>query len=297
MIEKEDETKNIKEEEIFAKIKDELLSISEKYSLMSKYFNKLKNEIINEITNEDLTQNEIIHNDDNNENKEKNNCLKKKRINISNTKTPKKIESLSYSSQSNNHSNSKGNSHKKITHKSKTKNKEKNKTISNTKVKKINTSPKKISEIEENNYEDEENEDDEEEYINSEEENSNSSSEEKKIAKNKKNHRHKKKKIKSNNNGVISKIYSVKIIQNNEVSYGYRVYFKCKGINMCFGPYIDFNFAFEFRKLMLSQLKMFTEDIPDVMEKIEEFFKRTKEAVDQKQAPIEMVKKYKTINN
>ena len=62
---------------------------------------------------------------------------------------------------------------------------------------------------------------------------------------------------------------------------------------MCFGPYDDFNFAYDLRKLIHSQLKMFTGDIPDVLEKIKEFLKRTKEAVDKKKAPIKMFKKNK----
>ena len=297
--------KDNNEEELMTKIRDELLSLSQKFISMSNFLEKLKIEI----EKDDIS-------DINDDNKNKNNhLLGKKRIGTSqivtnhdynnaknnNNQKVKQIETISNSSISDSNSSIKV-SENRNRNRSKSKisqNKAKNKIYENkTKHNSHNKKRKKLNINEDygNNEEEEEDEDeDEEEYINSDEESSSSSLDEKKTHKN--HIKHRKKKIKQTQNGIISKIYPVKIIQNDVISAGYRVYCKCKGISMCFGPYADFNFAFDFRKLMHSQLKMFTKDIPDVLEKIEEFLKRTKEAVDKKQAPVQMLKKCKTINN
>ena len=297
--------KDNNEEELMTKIRDELLSLSQKFISMSNYLEKLKIEI----EKDDISD---INDDNKNENM---NLLGKKRIGTgqigtipdynnsknNNNQKEKQIETISNSSISDSNSSIKI-SENRNRNKSKSKisqNKAKNKIYENkTKHNSHNKKRKKLNINEDygNNEEEEEDEDeDEEEYINSDEESSSSSLDEKKTHKN--HIKHRKKKIKQTQNGIISKIYPVKIIQNDVISAGYRVYCKCKGISMCFGPYADFNFAFDFRKLMHSQLKMFTKDIPDVLEKIEEFLKRTKEAVDKKQAPVQMLKKCKTINN
>ena len=306
----ENEKEDIKEEELITKIKDELLSLSEKFILMTNYLEQLKVEI----ENDDLKEK-----NDNNKNIEKNYLLNKKRINSSHTtistlnnskneinQKHQKVDSMSYSSKNNSYSKIrtiKNKNIKKLNDKT-LENKEKERLI-NTKIYKrkkidmdysrlkIQEYEDKIENYEENEEEEEEDDDDEEEYINSDEESSDSSMDEKKLNKNKNHTKHRKKKIKQNQNGIISKLYPVRTIQNEVISSGYRVYCKCKGVSMCFGPYADFNFAYDFRKLMLSQLKMFTGDIPDVLEKIKEFLKRTKEAVDKKQAPVQMFKKYK----
>ena len=295
-----DKEKDNNEEELMTKIRDELLSLSQKFISMSNYLEKLKIEI----EKDDLS-------DINDDNKNKNmNLLGKKRIDTSqintrhdnnnnknnnNNQKEKQIETISNSSISDSNSSIKVSENRNKS-KSKSKisqNKVKNKIYENkTKHNSHNKKRKKLNINDDygNNEKEEEDEDeDEEEYINSDEESSSSSLDEKKTHKN--HIRHRKKKIKQTQNGIISKIYPVKIIQNDVISAGYRVYCKCKGISMCFGPYADFNFAFDFRKLMHSQLKMFTKDIPDVLEKIEEFLKRTKEAVDKKQAPVQMLKK------
>ena len=299
--------KDNNEEELMAKIRDELLSLSQKFISMSNYLEKLKIEI----EKDDISD---INDDNKNENM---NLLGKKRIDTSqintrhdnnitknnNNQKEKQIETISNSSINDSNSSIKI-SENRNRNRSKSKisqNKAKNKINENkTKHNSHNKKRKKLNMNDDygNNEEEEEDEDedeDEEEYINSDEESSSSSLDEKKTHKN--HIKHRKKKIKQTQNGIISKIYPVKIIQNDVISAGYRVYCKCKGISMCFGPYADFNFAFDFRKLMHSQLKMFTKDIPDVLEKIEEFLKRTKEAVDKKQAPVQMLKKCKTINN
>lgn len=299
--------KDNNEEELMTKIRDELLSLSQKFISMSNYLEKLKIEI----EKDDISD---IKDDNKNENM---NLLGKKRIGTgqigtipdynnsknNNNQKEKQIETISNSSISDSNSSikiSENRNRNKSKSKSKiSQNKTKNKIYENkTKHNSHNKKRKKLNMNEDygNNEEEEEDEDeDEEEYINSDEESSSSSLDEKKTHKN--HIKHRKKKIKQKQNGIISKIYPVKIIQNDVISAGYRVYCKCKGISMCFGPYADFNFAFDFRKLMHSQLKMFTKDIPDVLEKIEEFLKRTKEAVDKKQAPVQMLKKCKTINN
>ena len=296
------ENKDLKEEELSNKIREELILLSNKFTSMSNYLEQIKHIILND---------DIVENINNN-NKNENISLLRKRKNIPNNKISnninnkkeeiyEKVENISNSSKSSKSSKIKNIKHNKI-HKISNKIRESKEKYESFKKKKINKSHSKMSKIDER-YEknedslEEEEEEEEEEYINSEEENSNSSLDEKRVNKTKKSMGRKKKKSKHNQNGIYSKLYPVKIIQNDVISSGYRVYFKCKGISMCFGPYADFNFAFDFRKLMHSQLKMFTEDIPNVMEKIEEFLKRTKEAVDKKQAPVEMVKKYKTINN
>ena len=297
--------KDNNEEELMTKIRDELLSLSQKFISMSNYLEKLKNEI----EKDDISD---INDDNKNENI---NLLGKKRIGTNQTDTnpdnnitknnnnqkEKQIETISNSSISDSNSSIKVGENRNRSKSKLSQIKAKNKINENkTKHNSHNKKRKKLNVNENygNNEEEEEDEDedeDEEEYINSDEESSSSSMDEKKTHKT--HIKHRKKKIKQTQNGIISKIYPVKIIQNDVISAGYRVYCKCKGISMCFGPYADFNFAFDFRKLMHSQLKMFTKDIPDVLEKIEEFLKRTKEAVDKKQAPVQMLKKCKTINN
>ena len=288
-----EEIECIKKDELTMKIKDELLILSTKFNLISDYLSHLKEYIIKEsIAQENIIEENINNNDG--IKVDKKNFLKNKRflndinnndkykINENKSKY-KKIEDSKKSNKSKSYPKEKVIHIKKSSSKLKSNSRKEKLFDKNKKKRKYNL------EKDENNEENED--DDEEEYINyEEEENSNSSELEKKVNKKQK---HKKKKLKSIKSGVMSKLYAVKIKQNESISSGYRVYFKCKGINMCFGPYTDFNFAYDFRKLMLSQLKMFTGDIPNVSQKIEEFFKRTKEAVDKKQAPVEMVKKYK----
>ena len=280
------ERKDESENELVIKVKKELLSMSDNFNMISKYLEQLK-----EIINKD----EYIYIDDINEQKENNLLLNKKRGIKDKVKEKDKIIEIKNTKEDNGAISLNEKSKSKI--KVKSLNKQKN--INKSKESQINLSKK--SKLTLNNSENEELEEeseedsDEDEYINSEDENSNSSSEDKNA--NKHHKRKKKNKIKQNKNGIISKLYPVRTVQNDEISSGYRVYCRCKGISMCFGPYDDFNFAYDLRKLIHSQLKMFTGDIPDVEDKIKEFLKRTKEAVDKKKASIKMVKKNKTINN
>ena len=243
---------------------------------MTNYLEQLKSIIIND---------DFIYIEDINEKNENNLLLnKKRRIKEKEVKhITEENTTISLNEKSKSISKNKSNSKKNIN-------------ISNEKQSNSNKkSTLTLDNSESDSEEEEENEDDSDEYINSEDENSNSSQEDKKL--NKPHKRRKKNKIKQNQNGIISKIYPVRTFQNDVISSGYRVYCRYKGISMCFGPYDDFNFAYDLRKLIHSQLKMFRGDIPDVLDKIKEFLKRTKEAVDKKKAPIKMLKKIKTINN
>ena len=274
-------TKNEEKEEgendLIIKVKNELLSLSNNFLLMTNYLEQLKSIIIND---------DFIYIEDNNGKNENNLLLnKKRRIKEKEVKhITEENTTISLNEKSKSISKNKSNSKKNIN-------------ISNEKQSNSNKKSTLTLDNSESDSEDEEeeNEDDSDEYINSEDENSNSSQEDKKL--NKPHKRRKKNKIKQNQNGIISKIYPVRTFQNDVISSGYRVYCRYKGISMCFGPYDDFNFAYDLRKLIHSQLKMFRGDIPDVLDKIKEFLKRTKEAVDKKKAPIKMLKKNKTINN
>ena len=272
------EVKEEPEKDLIINVKNELLSISDNFLKMSKYLEELKG----------ILNNNYIYIDDINEQKENNLLLNKKRkVKEKEIKIIKeKNQTISLNEKSKSQSKSKIKAiNKNNLNKSKENQNDSNKKSQLT----LNYSEN------ENEEESEENDDDSDEYINSEDENSNSSSEEKRV--NKPHKRRKKNKIKQNQNGIISKIYPVRTVQNEEISLGYRVYCRCKGISMCFGPYDEFNFAYDLRKLIHSQLKMFRGDVPDVVDKIKEFLKRTKEAVDKKKAPIKMVKKNKAINN
>ena len=95
-------------------------------------------------------------------------------------------------------------------------------------------------------------------------------------------------------NEVATKLYTVKAMKDGVIQHGFRIFCKCQGISCCFGPYSDYNYAFEIRKLMHYQLKSFSWDVPDVKEKIKEFYERITGVVDTLRTPLEMIRRNKS---